>query len=306
MSNTADNQVVTREEAEGWCAEYEPALRRLFAPGSLPPAWEAQLEAAPFDGTAKGAIRRFGLLKGFYIARQQINVAGTGGRSVENKNEVMRQLIEREPVAVQLASGRVVHIRSRSWNAYYQIGAHAIRINWLNTQLDRLGEAYTTVFRDGQAGARSPWRNWRRLFPFFGKLRRLEKMHRDVYAELLHQRARMYTHVFRDHPGPAPRDEAPPPWWSEITPADDPFILAALFEAGHGRWDALGPVPPSTAKVERAEDFGFQSLIHSLERNLPIHAAPLGNEGLGWLKDADLFQLLAWTRVSADPQPVRD
>lgn len=280
-------QVITLEEARRLCRQYEGTLRASFAPGEIPPEWEAELAKIPAE-TALRAVGRFALLKHYYLVRaRQLEQPEVEPADAE---EAARQLLRREPVEVDLR-GRTVGVTSRSYAAMCQIAMHHTRIRLLDVDLARAGALYA------ETEAKLRARSRRRRGHLRKRLQRLQELHRRLFLELQIQRRALYAHAFTAHGGPARSLEEAPSWWTEVDPAADVLLLTALMAAGPGRYARLGA--PSSSRGRKAggeEDaFGWHSLFASIERQQRIEPASL--------YDRDLYQLLTWVRAGAPPAP---
>lgn len=280
-------EAVTLEQVRAWCERDEATLRNQHPPeGRLPPEAEEQL--ARYDSsTMTGALRRWGYLKHLFHRRRERK-----GRKDAQAKRAARQLLRREPVRLQLG-GHTVDITARSYAALYEIAAHALRVRELEADRDRIAELHARTeeaLRERRGfGAR---RRGRR------RLRRLGRLYRRVFAEILLHRRAIYAHALTPSGAPAASIEEAPDWWEEIDPVWDGALLAAVFEAGPGRYAQLGEPPPERSGrggSDRPEDFGWASLFASIERQQRTEAAAL--------YDQDLWRLLTWLRAGAPPAP---
>ena len=106
----------------------------------------------------------------------------------------------------------------------------------------------------------------------------------------------MYAHAFTADGAPARDLSDAPDWCVEVTPEDDARLLAALFEAGPGRYARLGPPPPPPKGAPKAaEPLGWASMFAAFER---AQAAPPAS-----FYDRDLPQTLTWARAAAERYP---
>lgn len=264
---------VTLEVAQGWCEQYESALRTSFRTESFPDEWQQQLDAEP-PTSVVSAIRRYALLKHFYLLRldkQQKRVD-----TEPTMDLAARQLLRREPVDVAMA-GRIVQVTGRSYAALYAIARHAARLRALEDEIERIADM---IADDAKRPAR-------------GRLLRLQA---DLYMEMSLQRQAIYAHALTESGAPAQSLDEAPSWWTEVGPADDAALLMACWESGPGRYRLLGEPPARKGKESEKEDpFGWASLFASIERQQKIPPAELYNR--------DLWQLLAWSRAAAPPLP---
>jgi hypothetical protein len=97
--------------------------------------------------------------------------------------------------------------------------------------------------------------------------------------------------VFTPTGAPADSLADAPEWWVELTPADDSVLLETVFDVGHGRIQKVAREDTEPEK-ETKEDFGWHSLITSLESRMRVEPASY--------YDRDLFQLMGWARALPD------
>lgn len=284
--------VLTAEELRQLCGQYEGTLRASYAEaGGLPAEWAAELAQTPAD-TAQGALRRYGLLRHYYLTRMQ--ELKRADAEPADALEAMRQLLRREPVRVELA-GRVVEVTGRSYAAMYEIAAHDAEIRSISADLDvcgRLAAAAEAELAEGPG--------WRRAATLRRRIRKLRRLHARLYRELRIQRRWLYAHALTPSGAPATSPDDAPEWVDEIDPQDDAALLAAVVEVGHRRYARLGDPPPRRRRSgeKASEEFGWATLFASIERQQKLPA--------GALYDVDLFQLRAWLRAGAPPDPLED
>lgn len=278
---------LTADEAERWIEPYESSLRHAH-PEGLPPEWQARLDEA--DGPSlTDKLRRWFWVKHFYVLLQEGRAEERQAKEV-GAEEAARQLLRREPVRTTLA-GREVAVTSRSYNAMAEIAAHDLRLRLLSEQLDEVANRFRAA---QQALVGSPRPRADRLRRYMG---RLEAVHRRLYTESLKHRRALYAHALTADGGAAREPTEAPDWWRELTPEDDARLLIALFQVGPGRYHALGDPPrrkDRERKAEKAEHFGFMSLLAFWERSQRLPPASL--------HDTDLAQLMTWVRAAAPPE----
>ena len=205
----------------------------------------------------------------------------------DGKREAAHELLSREPVEVRLESGRLVRVTGRSYSCLYEIARHAIRLQEIEQELSRAAELSA---RSIEAIATSRTRRARSLH--LRRYRRLSEIQQLGYGEAADHRRAIYAHAFTRDGAPAVSLDDVPAWADELTPDDDARLLAAVWEAGAGRYARIGVAPERDGKREPAENLGWHSMFSSLERHLKVAPASLRNQ--------DLFHLLTWLRAGAD------
>lgn len=285
---------ITREWLEEQCERLEKVLRLQDeaedSPFELTDRDEAELSRRP-TSTTTGALKRWAYLKHLYLVRSEsgghrgaIQASGVPGSDAE---EAARKLLQREPVEVDLGTRRV-QITGRSYACMLSMAQHESRIDELGADLERVQELRSDLedeIRDHAGRAL----HLRRRFKKLGKIQRL------LLAEIRLHRQMLYAHAFTDDGAPASSLSEAPDWWREIDQGQDAKILMGLFQAGPGRLMQLGEPPESDSKSEKKEDWGYKSLIASIERQQKVDPAAYFKE--------DLFQLIAWVRAGAPPVP---
>ena len=286
----APSDAVTLDRLIQLCEIHERVLRWQYPGGALPADWEAELARWPAR-TVEDALERLAALKHFYRlddARRNPRPA-----SQAEAEEAARQLLRREPVRVELG-GVVAHVTARSYAAMYAIARHDARIRQLALDAQRAARLYAET---EAALARAERLRLRRRGQLRRRLRRLAELHERLFLELHAHRQMLYAHALTPDGAPAKGPEDAPEWWTRIDPAWDAALLAAVQEAGPGRYARLGP--PRQPKTERKDDAGEQlgwaSFFAAVERQQRLEPAEL--------YDRDLYQLLAWVRAGAPPEP---
>lgn len=276
--------VVTLEQFQGWCERDEATIRNQYPGRELPAHAEATLRMLD-AGTLLGAMRRWGYLKHLFHSRVEGLEKASGGS--ESPADIARQLLRREPVRVELP-GRTVLVTGRSYAAMAEIAAHASRLAEIDRDLRRIGELEAATLEEVTAPG-SPLRrhHFRRRF------RKLGEIHRRLLVESTLHRQAIYAHALTPDGAPAESLADAPAWWVELGPADDALLIAAVWEAGVGRYARLGEPPESDGEgsTQRAEDWGWASCFAGWERHLRVGPAAL--------YDRDLGQLTAWMRGTA-------
>lgn len=280
------SDAVTLERLVQLCETHERVLRWQYPEGALPSEWEDELARWPAD-SADSALERLAALKHFYRlddARRNPKPA-----SPADAEDAARQLLTREPVRVELGD-IVAYVTARSYAAMYAIACHDARIRELDADLQRASQLHALTAAQLRA---LPWyaRGRGRLRR---RLRRLGALHERLYLELAAHRQMLYAHAMTPDGAPAASPDQAPDWWVRIDPAWDAALLAALWEAGPGRYARLGPEPERRRKQGGGESFGWASLFASVERSQKLPAAEL--------YDRDLYQLLTWLRAGAPPE----
>jgi hypothetical protein len=166
------------------------------------------------------------------------------------------------------------------------LARHELRRRLLAKDLDRIAALIARTEAQEAAGAVS-----RKVARH--ALGRLDEAHHRVYAELLYHTRGVVANSLTASGAAATPEEAPD-YWTEITAEDESRILAALFQAGPGRYAALGP-PPEPDKKHKArwnEDMGFHSLLECISRERKMAPAAL--------RDVDVFQLLTSLRAAGE------
>lgn len=253
-------ETVSLAMVQKWCARNERLLRMQYPDGKLPARWEAELGPEPTTMTA--ALERWALLR--HCIRQHGQGRVREADAVDAR-EAARQILRREPVRVELDSGRTVEVRGRSYGAIVEIAAHALAVQELSARIE------------AEEGAISSDR-YRAL----------------GYEVQLHRRA-IWAHALRADPSPARSLDEAPAWWREITPADDARLLAATYEAMFERRERLGAAPEAKdAREPPAEHFGWMSILAMLEAKYRVAPAT-------FVDGADLMQITTRERLAGPP-----
>lgn len=283
----ASDAVLTLDDLVRRCEAHERVLRWQYEGDALPADWEAELARFPADDLDR-ALSRLAALKHFYRlddARRNPKAA-----SPEDAEAAARQLLTREPVRVELGDV-VASVTARSYAAMAAIARHDARIRELDADLRRASQLHAITAAELRA---LPWyaRGRGRLRR---RLRRLTELHDRLFLELAAHRQMLYAHALTPDGAPATSPDQAPEWWTRVDPAWDAALIAALMEAGPGRYAKLGPAPDRKRKKDGGESFGWASLFASVERSHKLAAAEL--------YDRDLYQLLTWLRAGAPPEP---
>lgn len=277
------------------CVRLERVLRMQYAqPGQLatgkeklPAQLEQGLAAFPLGKSTTTALRRWAYIKHLYLLRSEKLVHASEG----DARAAARALLRRDPVNVELTTGRVVGVTARSYAATHAIARHWFRIRMLDAEL----ELAAAQFQEIQVEVLTVgWMRIRRRITLRRRLRRLEETHRRLSLEMIAQRQAMYAHAFTADGAPASSLEQAPAWWIEVDPADDLALLEGLAEAGPGRWkriQAAMPVEAGTSEREPWQD-SWGGLFALIERESKLEPASC--------YDRDLYQLLAWVHQFPD------
>jgi hypothetical protein len=124
------------------CAREERVLRLQYSknpddPGELPPEWEFGLrKKGRGTETLAGALSRWTYLSHLYRIRSE----GLTREQVVDE-ETVRRLIRREPIYVDLPTGRRLTVTGRSYSALYEIARHSVRLRELDTEIERIAVA---------------------------------------------------------------------------------------------------------------------------------------------------------------------
>lgn len=271
------------------CEAHERVLRWQYPEGALPAEWEDELVRWPADDTEK-ALERLAALKHFYrLDHERRNPRPT---TPDEAEEAARQLIRREPVRVELGD-IVAHVTARSYAAMHEMARHDVRIRLLVEDVRRVRTLYAETLG---ALRRAPRRKRGRLRR---RARRLEELHERLHLELYAHRQMLYAHALTPDGAPARGPEDAPDWWVQIDPVWDAALFAAMQEAGPARYARLGaPKEPRRGKKNDGDTLGWASFFASIERQQKIEPAET--------YDRDLYQLLAWVRAGAPPEPDLD
>lgn len=261
----------------------------------LPPQAEAGLARHPIGETTTTALRRWAFLKHLYLVRSERLVQA--GDS-DTAKEAARALLRRDPIKVELSTGRVVHVTARSYAATYAIAQHWSRLQILDGEAEDIAEKLDAVHH--RIRSTRPWTRARRRLQKLAE--RLEETHRRAYMELAAQRQAIYAHAFTESGAPAESLEQAPEWWVEVDTADDAVLLEGIARAGPGRWQeverALEPEKRKRAHKRNEKPAAWQdgwgSLFASIEREVGLEPATL--------YDRDLYQLRAWVAQLTTPE----
>lgn len=274
-------ETVTIEWLRVRCEELEQVLRLQDDDGKLDPEDEQELARYPL-ASMTSALRRWAFLKHIYFRDAEGLVRSTPG----DKDEVVQQILDREPVRVWIAN-RWVSVTSRSRAALVALARHDLRRRDVQRDLDHAADLYEETERQlEQAG-------WRRKAALRRRLRRLRHFHSRAFRELLYHSRVIYANALT----PSGRSAGPgdaPSWWTEITEADEAQLLHAVLTVGPLRYARLGPIPDDGQhRTDRPflEPMGFWSVIAAYEKELNLRPAEL--------QDQDLAQLLTWMRAGA-------
>lgn len=260
------------------CETIEKVLKLQFAPDPLPPHFQKRLQTCPPD-SPENLVERWVTLSHLLRSYRDGLTGWEQGpqTSDEDAEEAARKLLQREPVEVELAY-RTVEVTGRSYAAMHAMARHESRMEELREDLERISDLRDEAREDR---------------PRFQRLGRIQRL---ALQELQLHRKALYAHAFTEDgaPAEAPMNEAPE-WWDEVDPAEDALLLMALFEAGPGRLAKLGPAEDQDGGGKKSDDWGYKSLLASLERQTRSEPASYFNRDMG--------QLIAWVRGGAPPKP---
>lgn len=273
------------------CEKIEKILRLQFAPDPLPQHFQAELARCSSD-TPEDLVERWVTLSHLLRCwRDDLTGWGKAGPPDEEKRELMRQLLTREPVTVDLAH-RTVEVTDRSFAALQAIARHYLRVLELQDDLEGIQDRREELREELQE--EDDDRDER------DDLRvRLHELREEAdlrVKEIELQRRALYAHLFTEDGAPASSPDEAPEWWDEIGPVDEVLLIQAAHEAGPRRLNGLGEPPerPDQEKEpRRLEDFGWMSVLAGFGMDAPENPAepfqrPLARE-------------VALRRAGADP-----
>ena len=264
-----------RRQYRGKGHEYADVKKGTLLP-EFPADWEAGLAIPGRQPTTmRGALSRWAYLTHLWRVRSERLRPKRAGQDSDQRN-VLRDMLKREPVTVQLAA-RTVRLTGRSYAAMEMIAMHTLRLKDLHEKTKRLEAAESRIVR---RLALLPRRRSKKLSR---TLRRLILRHEQAIIEAGLHRQAIYANLLTESGAPADSLTEAPAWWDEITPEDDALLLRAAFMVGHERLHEV-----STASGEDASDdeWGWGKLFSTIERIMKVEMAALWNE--------DLFKLQAW------------
>lgn len=285
---------VDLEWIQGECERLERILRLQHSDptdptdeGEFDPRDEFALAQRPLTNL-RSALRRWAYLKHLYISRQQ-NLERRTSEADEDTLDVMRRLIRREPVPVELQGGRTVEVTDRSWAALFEMARHGRRINTLREDLQRIDTLENRILdRIDDDGPTPVLRR---------RLQGLRDLAESGLEEIQLHRKAIYAHLMTDDGAPADSLDDAPDWWTEVTPLDDVLLVSAAQKVGPDLYAKLGemPDPPerdSDSEWINLETFGWLTPFKRWDKDMPVEAAPCENQPMG--------QLLARVRAGAD------
>ena len=277
---------VSLADVQHWCEREERVLRLQYKtsptdPGTLPVEWELGLRNRRRQPTTmSGALSRWAYLSHLYRVRSENLSKGTSDEDVQ---DTLRQMLKREPVMVPLSIGDTP-VTARSYTAMLEIARHSLKLRELESEVMRQNALEERIL---DRLSRKPPRTIRRKLN--RRLQWLYQVHRRLIWESRLHRQAIYAHAFTVSGAPALSLAEAPEWWDRVTPEDDAILLRAMFDVGVERFNKL-PEKPDNDNRPPKESFGWHSLFASVERSQKLKPAEL--------YDRDLFQLLAWLRVS--------
>lgn len=287
-------EVVDLDVLRSWCDREERILRYQYDGGKFADRYEDELASLPLTDTTN-ALRRWALIKHLYRIRSE-NLQAEPVAAPADKQTAADLLLRREPVPVRIGD-RVIKVTGRSYSAMAAMAAEATAIEQLEADLQLVT---TTLAKLVDERATAPLLAFGQRNALRRRARSLHGLATRVVTEIKWHRMALYAHAMTESGAPARDIQAEvPEWWDQVGPIEDAALLAALWEAGPGRYHTLGPSPrPQWKKREgaqRSENFGWPSLFAVWEPKLKLGGAPL--------EDCDLGQLLVKLRAQAIDQP---
>lgn len=254
-----------REYLTRLCDRAERTLRNLHPKatrkGKLPDHVEEEIEGLKAE-TADDLLFKFASITSLR------RVGGFHGPSGDH--DVGLEIVTRQPVPIQLTSGRTVHIRSKSLRAYLRMASHWHAIALIDEALQPLVEN--------------------------GRLTDLPLIRRAREARM-RELEMCLAIALSDAPNPREGIE-PPEWIEEITHADMEAIQRAHVTVGVGRYQAL-PDPHGGDDGGEPERQGFGALIAMLAKVRRTTTEALITD--------DIWRILGELKMTADtPEPVED
>ena len=313
---------------------HQPAAAGADLVASVRPAWARELDEIDI-AVAEGrlsprdaVLRRYWHWCAFWREWQ----TGMQPAAAADQRVAQMELLARVPVVVRLQTGREVPVTNRSYAAATHIAAHWTRIRILHEEMaadardlaELIIELRVTTGRRARGVLRDRIRqvesdNQRRYNEAFYQRARLyahvftpdgapareppdprASAHVGTRWARARRRMRHLAVLLRlrsaEQARPWWETGDPPPWWLEITPADDAALLAALAEAGPERAARLGNPPPRPGPTGTPpEDLGWEAVLAWVETNMQMPPASL--------RDRDTYQVRTWLRSSAGAEP---
>lgn len=284
-------ETLTLEELQRKCRQDEKILRLQYRDAVFPPEWDAGLGSPGRQATTMaGALSRWGYLIHLWNVRNQKLVRAAS--SPETRN-VVRDMLLRVPVQLELPSIGHVEATGRSYMATLAIARHWLRIREIDMRLRRLVALEQRTAEETERGDRKSRRRART------RLRKMLQLHKRLILEVGLHRQAIYANAFTPDGAPAESLDDAPAWWPKVTPEDDAALLMALFKVGPEREQALAAAKPAPEETGQHPEFGWHSLMATIEADV-LHIEP------ATLYHRDIYRLIGWMESIDRPDPDDD